>query len=61
MRVSGHDWLKDAGRTDKWPDKTVWLENNDRTYVVVIALFLLVLALNEIHCPRMSYPSIMYS
>lgn len=36
-------------------------EDDDRTYVVVIALFLLLHALNEIHCPRVSYPSIMYS
>ena len=36
-------------------------EDDDRTYVVLIALFLVPLALNEIHCPRLSNPSIMYS
>ena len=36
-------------------------ENNDRTYVAVIALILILHALNEIHCPRLIYPSIMYS
>lgn len=36
-------------------------EDDDRTYVVVIALYLLLHALNEIHCPRIITPSIMYS